>query len=114
MGAKIDEKTPNFLLWNSHFRPAQRSLGWDHFHFLQCSLITPQNNFCVRCFDLRSASPLQGSADIADQVLASMQVPRTYPGYLASPDRCFDLRSASPLQVSAGIADQVFATKLKK
>ena len=26
-------KTPIFLLWSDHFPPAQRSLGWDHFHF---------------------------------------------------------------------------------
>ena len=24
----------SFLLWGDHFPPAQRSLGWDHFHFL--------------------------------------------------------------------------------
>ena len=27
-------KAPKFLLWSSHNPPAQRSLGWDPFHFL--------------------------------------------------------------------------------
>ena len=29
----------SFLLWGDHFPPAQRSLGWDHFHFLFLQLI---------------------------------------------------------------------------
>ena len=28
-----------FLLWGCHLPPAQRSLGWDHFHFLFLQLI---------------------------------------------------------------------------
>ena len=53
-------KTPPFPF--GHFPLAQRSLGWDHFHFLHCSLSNPPPIFCIKCYHLRYRRSLDGLA----------------------------------------------------
>ena len=56
-------KTPPFPF--GHFPLAQRSLGWDHFHFLHCSLSNPPPNF----FELDASTP-----PLSPQALISLAV----------------------------------------